>query len=149
MVPQGSLIVMLWQLIDRLPVASSPSSRRAGHLQQYSDRLFLKALVLMIVNHLHRVNEMLQVLQQPALEMQTLHRLLEEKGRCPSPSTFERRLAALPDTLPAQIRTQALSQSGMRKANPARNHNKYQQLTRTIMTKLHLIRQCVNRSVVS
>ena len=103
MVPQEGLVVLLWQLIDRLPVTSSVSSRRAGRPALYSDRLFLKALVLMIVKRLHRVNELLQVLEQPTAEMQKLHSLLEENGRYPSRRTFERRLAALPDTLPAQI----------------------------------------------
>ena len=103
MVPQDSLVVLLWQLIDRFPLCSRVSSGKRGRPYEYSDRLFLKALVLMIVKHLYRVHEMLQVLEQPTREMQTLHRLLEENGRYPSRRTFERRLATLPDTLPAQI----------------------------------------------
>jgi hypothetical protein len=69
----------------------------------YSDRLFLKALVIMIVKHLPRVHTLLAVLDQPTPEMRRLRALLSEHGRYPSRRTWERRLAALPATLPAQI----------------------------------------------
>lgn len=58
----------------------------------------------MILRHLHRIHELLQALEQPTPEMQRLRSLLtDEKGRYPSRRTFERRLRALPSTLPAQI----------------------------------------------
>jgi len=57
----------------------------------------------MIVRHLHKVHELLSVLEQPTPEMQTLRALLTEKGRFPSRRTWERRLKAMPNTLPAQI----------------------------------------------
>jgi hypothetical protein len=63
----------------------------------------LKALVIMILCHLHRVHELLTVLEQPTAEMQTLRSLLMERGRYPGRRTWERRLKAMPDTLPAQI----------------------------------------------
>jgi hypothetical protein len=69
----------------------------------YSDRLFLKALVIMIVKRLPRVGTLLAVLDQPTPEMQQLRALLREHGRYPSRRTWERRLRAIPDTLPAQI----------------------------------------------
>ena len=69
----------------------------------YSDRLFLKALVIMIVRHLHKVNELLSVLAQPTAEMATLRALLHEQATFPSRRTWERRLQAIPQTLPAQI----------------------------------------------
>ena len=56
----------------------------------------------MIVHHLHTVRELLTVLEQPTAEMQALRVLLTHDGRFPCRRTFERRLAALPDTLPAQ-----------------------------------------------
>jgi Transposase DDE domain len=43
------------------------------------------------------------VLDQPTLEMQQLQALLREQGHYPSRRTFERRLAVIPETLPAQI----------------------------------------------
>jgi hypothetical protein len=57
----------------------------------------------MIVRRLNKVGELLSVLEQPTAEMQTLRTLLCENGVFPSRRTWERRLAILPDTLPAQI----------------------------------------------
>ena len=47
---------------------AQPSNQQRGHPRVYSDRLFLKALVIMIVRHLHKVNELLSVLAQPTAE---------------------------------------------------------------------------------
>src|SRR5262249_58922128 len=69
----------------------------------YSDRLVLKALVIMLVKHLPRVHTLLAVLDQPTPEMQRLRALLMEQGRYPTRRTWERRLRAIPDSLPAQI----------------------------------------------
>jgi hypothetical protein len=57
----------------------------------------------MIVRHLHNVHELLSVLEQPTTEMQILRGLLTEQGRHPSRRTWERRLKAIPITLPAQM----------------------------------------------
>jgi Transposase DDE domain len=103
MVPQESVLVMLVRLVDNIPLPSPSPTRPRGHPRVYSDRLFLKALVIMIVRRLVSVHELLSVLAEPTPEMQTLHALLVEQGRYPSRRTFERRLAALPATLPAQI----------------------------------------------
>ena len=103
MILHDSLLVTLVQLVDRLPMPQPPSKRERGHPKVYSDRLFLKALVIMIVRHLHTVHELLSVLAQPSAEMVTLRRLLSEQDHFPSRRTWERRLKALPATLPAQI----------------------------------------------
>jgi hypothetical protein len=103
MVSQDSLLVTLVQLVDRLPMPQLPTTRGRGHPKVYSDRLFLKALVIMIVRHLHTVHELLSVLAQPTAEMTTLRQLLTEQESFPSRRTWERRLKAIPDTLPAQI----------------------------------------------
>ena len=103
MVLQDSLLVTLVKLADRLPMPPEPEKPGRGHPVVYSDRLFLKALVIMIVRHLHTVHELLSVLAQPTAEMATLRSLLSEQGRFPSRRTWERRLKALPATLPAQI----------------------------------------------
>lgn len=102
MIPQESLLILLVRLIDRIPVPPLLRPGR-GHPQVYSDRLFMKALVIMIVRHLHRVYELLSVLEQPTAEMQTLRGLLMENGRYPTRRTWERRLKGLPESLPAQI----------------------------------------------
>ncbi len=103
MIGQVSLLVMLVGLVDRLPAPPSPAKRGRGRPQVSADHLFLKALVIMIVRHLHTVHELLTVLDQPTPEMQLLRSLLAEQGKYPCRRTWERRLAALPDTLPAQI----------------------------------------------
>ena len=103
MVLQDSLLVTLVQLVDGLPMPTLPPKRGRGHPQVYSDRLFLKALVIMMVRHLHSVHELLCVLAQPTAEMTTLRQLLLEQESFPSRRTWERRLKALPETLPAQI----------------------------------------------
>ncbi len=103
MVGHHSLLVTLVLLVDRIPAPPSPGQRGRGAPRFYPDRLFLKALVIMIVRHLQTVHELLAVLEQPTDEMQTLRTLLTHDGRFPTRRTFERRLAALPETLPAQI----------------------------------------------
>src|ERR671932_1878144 len=103
MIGQVSLLVMLVQLVERVPLPPPPAKRGRGRPKVYADRLFLKALVIMIVRHLHTVHELLTVLDQPTPEMQLLRTLLTEQGKFPCRRTWERRLAALPATLPAQI----------------------------------------------
>jgi len=102
MVANYSPLVLLVMLIDQIPLAP-PSAPRRGRPQVYSERLFLKALVIMVLRHLPSVHALVAVLDQPTPEMQQLRALLSEDSRYPSRRTFERRLAAIPDTLPAQI----------------------------------------------
>lgn len=103
MIPQESLLIQLVRMIDRIPQPPAPPKAGRGHPKVYSDRLFLKALVIMIVRHLHKVYELLSVLAQPTAEMQVLRELLTENGRYPTRRTWERRLKGLPESLPAQI----------------------------------------------
>jgi len=103
MIGQQSLLVTLVELVDCLPTPPPPAKRGPGRPRTYTDRLFLKALVIMIVRHLHTVSELLSVLAQPTPEMQLLRLLLTEKDKFPSRRTWERRLKALPNTLPDQI----------------------------------------------
>jgi hypothetical protein len=69
----------------------------------YADRLFLKALVVMIVRRLPHVHTLLTVLDQPTPEMRQVRALLTEPGGYPTRRTWERRLRRVPATLPAQI----------------------------------------------
>ena len=80
MIGQGSLLVMLVQLVDRLPPVPPAPKRGPGRPKVYTDHLFLKALVIMIVRHLHTVHELLAVLEQPTPEMQLLRTLVTEQG---------------------------------------------------------------------
>jgi hypothetical protein len=102
MVTDDSILVRLLRLIDRIP--SPAPARRRGRPVVYPDHLFLKALVIMIVKHLPQVHLLLTVLDQPTPEMRHLRALLTDpQGRYPTRRTWERRLRAVPDTLPAQI----------------------------------------------
>jgi hypothetical protein len=102
MIGHNSLLVTLVELVDRVPIPPPPLKRGPGRPRVYTDRLFFKALLIMIVRHLHTTNELLSVLAQPTPEMQLLRVLLSEEGKFPSRRTWERRLKTLPDTLPAQ-----------------------------------------------
>src|SRR5437868_4128599 len=101
MVRDASLLIALVKLVDVIPLSTAPSRR--GRPQVSSDRLFLKALVIMIVRHLTTVHALLTVLEQPTPEMHQVRTLLTEQGRYPSRRTWERRLNTIPATLPAQI----------------------------------------------
>jgi hypothetical protein len=98
-----SLLVALVLLVDRLPLPAPPPKRGRGRPRVYPDRLFLQALVIMLVRHLSKVHTLLAVLEEPTAEMRYLRALLTEGGRFPTRRTWERRLRAIPDTLPAQI----------------------------------------------
>ncbi len=102
MLAEESLLVTLVRLVDHIP-EPKPAKRGRGKPRVYSEKLFLKALVIMIVKHLHRVHELLSVLEQPTAEMRTLRLLLTENSKYPSRRTWERRLKGVPESLPGQI----------------------------------------------
>jgi len=102
MIARESLLVLLVRLVDRIP-EPPPSPRRRGSPTFYADRLFLKALVVMIVRRIHSVSGLLAVLEQPSPEMQCLRELFTREGRFPCRRTWERRMKALPGTLPTRI----------------------------------------------
>ncbi len=101
MVPQSSLLILLVDLIDAIP--SPPVERGRGRPPTYPDRLFLKALVIMLVRDVPTVDGLLAILEQPTVEMRALRERLTRDGRFPSRRTWERRLNALPASLPARI----------------------------------------------
>jgi hypothetical protein len=95
MLPESSALLALVALVDRIPLPDPP--RRRGRPTVYSERLFLKALIVMILRRLPRVHSLLAVLDEPTPEMRRLRALLtDERGRFPSRRTWERRLAAVP-----------------------------------------------------
>jgi DDE family transposase len=102
MLAQECLLVILVQLVCLIPMPPPPAKR--GRPWVYPDRLFVQALVIMMVKRLHKANEFLAVLAEPTPEMSSLRAMLtDETGRFPSRRTWERRLATIPATLPAQI----------------------------------------------
>ncbi len=103
MIGSVSLLVTLVCLVDVIPQPPPPATRGPGAPRFYPDRLFLKALVIMIVRRLHTPHALLAVLAEPTFEMAARRPLLSRAGQFPCRRTWERRLAALPATLPAQI----------------------------------------------
>jgi hypothetical protein len=101
MVTEPSRLIGLMQLIDRIP--EPPPVERRGRPAVYSDRLFLKALVIMAARGLPSIHGLLAALAEPTPEMQALRRALTGGGRFPSRRTWERRMQALPAALPARI----------------------------------------------
>jgi hypothetical protein len=53
MLHQTSLLVSRVVLMDRLPWPPEPPTRLRGRPKTYSERLIMKALVIMIVRHLY------------------------------------------------------------------------------------------------
>ena len=104
MVPQESLLVILVGLIELIPIPPTPEQRKRGRTKTYPDRLFLKALVIMIVRQVNTPSGLLAILAQATQEMQELRQELSlADGRFPCRRTWERRLASIPDSLPSQI----------------------------------------------
>ena len=65
MVTETAVLVALIGLIDRIPMPAEPVRR--GRRKFYPDRLFLKALVIMIVKRLPKVHSLLAVLAEPGM----------------------------------------------------------------------------------
>lgn len=97
------LLLQLLRLVDMIPEPPPPSKRQRGRPHVYPERLFLKLLILMILRRLYRVYELFTVLEQPSTEIAEIRALLFPDGKMPARRTFERRLAQLPQKLPAQI----------------------------------------------
>jgi hypothetical protein len=103
MLRHASVLVTLVQLVDRLPWPPEPVTRSRGRPKTYSDRLIVKALVIMIIRRLYTAYALLAFLDQADPLPQQLRPLLSEQGRFPTRRTWERRLATLPPRLPGLI----------------------------------------------
>jgi hypothetical protein len=101
MIEQDTRLVTLVQLVGRMPSPPLPARHRRGRPPTSPDRLFLQALVSMIVRHLHTGHALLRVLAQPTSEMQVLRAVLTGDGRLPTRRPWERRVHTIPATLPA------------------------------------------------
>jgi DDE family transposase len=103
MLRQTSLLVSLVVLMDRLPWPPESPTRLRGRPKTYSERLIMKALVIMIIRRLYTAYALLAFLAQDDAVAVRLRPLLREHGRFPSRRTWERRLAVLPTSLPGMI----------------------------------------------
>src|SRR5918999_2544139 len=82
MIGQDGVLVQLIRLVERSPTPPPPPRRPRGRPAFYPERLFLKALVIMIVRRLHKVGELLAVLEEPTPEVKMVRELLLcEEGR--------------------------------------------------------------------
>jgi len=103
MVYREPILVMLVKLLDQMPFPEPPKKRGRGRPKVYSDRLIIKALVIMIIRRLYSAYSLLAFLEQDTPLTRQLRGLLTEKGQFPTRRTWERRLEALPNTLPGLI----------------------------------------------
>jgi hypothetical protein len=103
MLRQPSLLVSLVALVEQLPWPPEPATRPRGRPKTSSDRLIMKALVIMIIRRLYTAYAWLMFLDQEEPVVQQLWPLLHAHGRFPTRRTWERRLAALPPHLPGLI----------------------------------------------
>jgi len=104
MILQKPLLVILVELVDCIPASPLPKKRGRGRPKTYPDRLIVKALIVMIVRRLYSAYALLAFLDQNTPLTRELRQLLTlPDGRFPSRRTWERRLKALPDSLPGLI----------------------------------------------
>jgi hypothetical protein len=99
MVARKPLLVMFVLLVDLIPMPTEPTKRGRGRPKTYSDRLMVKALLIMVIRRLYTAYSLLAFLAQDTELTNQLRELLVEQGRFPTRRTWERRLAALPATL--------------------------------------------------
>jgi hypothetical protein len=103
MISGDSILVSLVRMVDSLPFPPPPARRKRGRQQTYSDQLIVKAMVIMLIRRLYTAWALLAFLHQGDPVVVQLRPLLTEHGQFPSRRTWERRLAALPPTLPGLI----------------------------------------------
>jgi hypothetical protein len=103
MISGDSILVSLVRLVDSLPFPPPPTRRKRGRQQPYADQLLVKALVVMIIRRWYTAWALLAFLPQDDPVVQPLRPLLTAHARLPTRRTWERRLAALPPTLPGLI----------------------------------------------
>jgi hypothetical protein len=104
MIPQEPLLVILVKLVDCIPTPPPPQKRGPGRFKTYPDHLIVKALIIMVIRRLYSAYALLAFLDQKTPLTRELRQLLTlPDGRFPSRRTWERRLKALPDSLPGLI----------------------------------------------
>jgi hypothetical protein len=102
MLPEPSLLVALVEVVSRIPLPPPPRRGR-GRPPVYPDRLFLQGLLIMIMRRLETVPLLVAVLNASTEDMARVRAALAVNGRLPHRRTWERRLARVPETLPARI----------------------------------------------
>jgi hypothetical protein len=103
MLRHTSVLVSLVRLIERFPWPPEPPQRRRGHPKTSAARLIVKAFVLMIIRRLSPAYALVAFLEHADPLPQPLRPLLCEPGRFPSRRTWDRRRAALPQSVPGLL----------------------------------------------
>ena len=103
MLPHGRILVSLLWLVEQIPTLPPPAKRKRGRQECSSDKLFVKALIVMIIRRLYTAYALRSFLEQDDPVARQMRPLLTEHGRFPTRRTWERRFATLPARLPALI----------------------------------------------
>jgi hypothetical protein len=104
MLAREPLLVTLVKLVDLIPIPPEPQKRGRGRPKVYSDRLIIKALVIMIIRRLYTAYSLLAFLEQDTdLTNQWKELLKTDDGQLAVRRTWERRLDQLPESLPGLI----------------------------------------------
>ena len=103
MLTHGSILVSLLWLVEQIPTPPPPTKRKRGRQETYADKLFVKALIVMIIRRLYTAYALLHFLEQDDPVALRIRPLLTEHGRFPTRRTWERRFETLPVRLPALI----------------------------------------------
>lgn len=103
MLSSEPLLVTLVKLVDRIPTPPPPEKRGRGRPRTYTDKLIVKALIIMVIRRLYSAYSLLSFLEQETALTVQLRFLLTEGDQFPTRRTWERRLAQLPARLPGLI----------------------------------------------
>jgi len=104
MLSREPLLVTLVKLVDLIPMPKKPEKRGRGRPKVYSDRIIVKALVIMVIRRLYTAYSLLAFLEQDTELTHQLKELLKtDDGKFAVRRTWERRLEQLPETLPGLI----------------------------------------------
>lgn len=90
-------------MVDVILIPEEKNKPSRGRPKYFSDRLMLKALIIMVIRRLYCAYSLLAFLEQDTELTVKLRPLLMENGRMPTRRTWERRFKSLPDSLPGLI----------------------------------------------
>ena len=100
---RNTLLIRLLHLVDQVPLPSEYHQRRRGRPYLYPTRLIIKLWLVMAFRRIRSGYALHRFLQQNLPEVEELRQVLFSSGPIPSRRTIERRLAALPTALEAEI----------------------------------------------
>jgi len=104
MLTHGSILVSLLWLVEQIPTPPPPAKRQRGRQETYSDKLFVKALIVMITRRLYTAYALLHFLEQDDPVARQIRPLLTEHGRFPgSVASFRLRRFVVRSLPPAHV----------------------------------------------